>query len=378
MMVKVLLYGYATGTISSRRIARKLEEDVAFRVLAAGNFPSHRTLCEFRRRHLSDFQALFVEVVQLAREAGLVQLGTLAIDGTKVKANASKRKAMSYGRMLEQERRLREQIASLTAAAEAVDTQEDAEQGPDRRGDELPEELARREQRLATIVAAKQRLEARQAEQDRAKGRSEDDERKGPRGGRKFEREFGVPAEKDQENFTDPESRIMKTSDGFDQCYNAQAAVDEATQLIVATGLTVSAADQAELLPLLDRLKQQLEAVPTELLADAGYRSEANFQALEQRGIVGYISLGREGREPAVSTRLEASARMAQRLASETGKKRYRRRKAIVEPVFGWIKSALGFRRFSFRGEQKARSEWNLVCLALNLKRLQSLQLAWA
>src|ERR1700674_3353610 len=234
MMVTVLLYAYATGTFSSRRIARKLEEDVAYRVLAAGNFPAHRTIAEFRQEHLTAFGELFVQVVAIAREAGVVQLGALAVDGSKVKASASKHKAMSYGRMRDEERRLREQIAALTAQAEASDAAEDAAHGPDVRGDELPAELQRREERLAKIAAAKARLEARQAEEDRQKGRTPEDGRKG-RGTKPFARDFGVPPDDEQDNFTDPESRIMKTSHGFDQCYNGQIAVAETTQLIVPT-----------------------------------------------------------------------------------------------------------------------------------------------
>jgi transposase len=377
MLVKVLLYAYATGTFSSRRIARKLEEDVAYRVLAAGNFPAHRTICEFRQQHLGAFGELFVQVLRIAREAGVLRLGALAVDGSKVKANASKRKAMSYGRMLEQERCLREQIAELMARAAAVDTAEDSEYGPDVRGDELPEQLQRREQRLRKIQEAKARLEARQAEEDRKKGRSEDDDRKSPRGGRRFARDFGVPPDKAQENFTDPESRIMKTTHGFEQCYNGQIAVDESSQLIVAAGLTNNAADNGELIPLLDQVQSNLGCDPQQVLADAGYRAEATFQTLETRGIDAYISLAREGGEaPAAPEELGATQRMAQKLASETGKRRYRRRKAIVEPVIGWIKSVLGFRHFSFRGEEKNRREWTLVCLAVNLKRYHVLQAA--
>lgn len=376
MMVTVLLYAYATGTCSSRRIARKLEEDVAYRVLAAGNFPAHRTIADFRRHHLAAFELLFVQVVRIAREAGVLHLGALAIDGTKVKANASKHKAMSYGRMLAQERHLREQIAALTAQAEAVDAAEDLTHGPDQRGDELPAELQRREQRLATIAAAKARVEARQADEDRRKGRTPDDGRRG--GGTKpFAREFGVPAEDAQDNFTDPESRIMKASYGFDQCYNGQLAVAEGSQIIVATGLTNCAADNGQLVPLLDQVHGTLGQAPTAVLADNGYKGEANFQTLEARQITGYISLGHEAR-PAAPPRaaLVATQRMADRLGSDAGRTRYRRRKAIVEPVIGWIKHVLGFRRFSLRGEIKARGEWTLVCLAANLKRLCRLRLA--
>jgi transposase len=376
LLVKVLLYAYATGTFSSRRIARKLEDDVAYRMLAANNFPAHRTIAEFRQQHLAVFETLFVQVVQIAREAGLIRLGALAIDGTKVKANASKHKAMSYQRMLEQERQLRAEIAELTAQAAAVDGAEDTEHGPDVRGDELPAELQRREQRLATIAAAKARLEARQAEEDRKKGRTPDDGRKS-RGTKPFARDFGVPPDDAQDNFTDPESRIMKTSYGFDQCYNGQLAVDEASQMIVATGLTNCAADNAELLPLIDRTHTTLGGDPVEVLADAGYRGEAAFHTLEARRITAYISLGHEARptKPPNPTHV-ATQRMADRLAREPGRSRYRRRKAIVEPVLGWIKHVLGFRRFSLRGETKARGEWNVVCLALNLKRFHRITMA--
>ena len=376
MMVTVLLYAYATGTFSSRRIARKLVEDVAYRVLAGGNFPAHRTIAEFRQQHLATFEALFVQVVQIAREAGVVQLGALAVDGSKVKANASKHKAMSYGRMRQEDQRLRNEIAARLAKADAVDAAEDAEHGPDVRGDELPAELQRREERLATIAAAKARLEARQADEDRQKGRTPDDGRKS-RGTKPFARDFGVPPDDAQDNFTDPESRIMKTSSGFDQCYNGQLAVDETTQLIVATGLTNCGADNRELLPLITRAQATLGGVPLEVLADAGYRGEATFQTLETRGITAYISLGHEVRpsKPPNPAHV-ASQRMAERLTSVAGRARYRRRKAIVEPVIGWIKEVLGFRRFSLRGVAKARAEWNIICLAVNLKRLHRIGVA--
>jgi transposase len=376
MMVTVVLYAYATGTFSSRRIARKLEEDVAYRVLAAGNFPAHRTVAEFRQQHVAALEALFVQVVRIAREAGVVHLGALAVDGSKVKANASKHKAMSYGRMREEDRRLREQIAALTAQAEATDAAEDAALGPDVRGDELPAELQRREQRLAAIAAAKARLEARQADEDRQKGRTPDDGRQG-RGSKPFARDFGVPPDDAQDNFTDPESRSMTTSYGFDQCYNGQLAVDEASQLIVATGLTTCNADNASLLPLLDQTQTTFGVYPSAVLADAGYRGEATFQTLETRGITAYISLGHEVRTAkAPNPTHVASQRMTDRLQSAKGRARYRRRKAIVEPVIGWIKHVLGFRRFSLRGETKARAEWSLICLATNLKRWRRLSMA--
>ncbi len=280
---------------------------MAFRILAAGNFPAHRTIAEFRQRHLKEFQELFVQVVQIASEAGLLRLGTVAVDGAKVKANASKRKAMSYGRMKEQRERLGEEIEQILAEAAATDAEEDRLYGPEQRGDELPEELRRREDRLAKIEAAMARLEAAQAEEDGKKGRFEGDGRKSPRGGRPFQRDFGEPEDSQQANFTDPESRIMKTStEGFQQCY---------------------------------------------------------------------VALGRGGKkaphEPSIKH--PASRRMYEKLQSEPGRAYYRRRKAIVEPVYGWIKEILGFRRFSLRGLEEVLGEWNLVCTAVNLKRLHAL-----
>jgi transposase len=375
MMVKVLLYGYATGCTSSRKLARKLEEDVAFRVLAAGNFPAHRTICDFRHDHLEELRGLFVQVVKLAREAGLVKVGVVAVDGSKVKANASRHKSMSYKEMKKQERRLKQQIDRLLAEAEEIDAHEDGLYGPDKRGDELPEGLRRREDRLRTIQEAKERLEARQAEEDRRKGRSPDDERKSPRGGRRFAREFGVPEEKAQTNFTDPQSRIMKTSRGYEQCYNAQLAVDGESHLIVATGLTQNAADNGELLGLVERVETVSGERPKKLLADAGYKSEASFEALEHAGIEAYISLGREGKDPprAPGPDLPASQRMEQKLDTPEGRAIYRQRKGIAEPVVGWIKNVLGFRQFSLRGVGKVAAEWDLVCLAIDLRRMHRL-----
>lgn len=377
MMVKILVYGYASGVRSSRKIAKKLHEDVAFRVLAAGNFPAHRTIAEFRQRHLREFEGLFVQVVQLAQEIGLLKLGTLAIDGSKVKANASKRKAMSYARMKEEEQRLREEIGKLLEQAAAVDAEEDRLYGEEKRGDELPEELRRREDRLAKIEAAQRRLEERQAQEDRAKGRREGDERKNPRGGRRFKRDFGVPEGRAQDNFTDPDSRIMQSAEGFIQAYNTQIAVDENTQLIVATGLTQCAADNAELVPLVQAVERIAGQVPEQVLADAGYKGEPNFEQLEQKGIEAYISLARErkaSRRP--DDRYPASQRMYDKLQSSTGRMSYRKRKGIVEPVYGWIKEIFGFRRFSLRAVEKVTSEWDLVCLATNLKRWHAL-FAW-
>ncbi len=375
MMVKVILYGYATGCTSSRKLAKKLEEDVAFRVLAAGNFPAHRTLCDFRHDHLEELAALFVQIVQLAREAGVIKLGTVAVDGSKVKANASRHKSMSYREMKKQEQRLRQEIDRILEEAERIDAYEDELYGPAQRGDELPEGLRRRDDRLRAIEAAKKRLEARQAEQDREKGRFPDDGRKSPRGGRHFQRDFGVPEDRAQDNFTDPDSRIMKTSQGFEQCYNPQLAVDEDSRLIVATGLTQNAADNGELRGLVETIEAVTGDKPARLLGDAGYKSEANFQALEEAGIDGYISLGRERKAPPQPPGPDrpASQRMERKLNTPPGRALYRRRKGIAEPVVGWIKNVLGFRQFSLRGVDKVSAEWDLVCLGINLRRLHRL-----
>jgi len=380
MMVKVLVYAYASGVFSSRKIARALEQDVAFRVLGAGNFPAHRTIREFRQLHLSEFTALFLQVVGLAREAGLVKLGRLGIDGTKVRANASKHKAMSYSRMREREQQLKAEIAQLARQAEQQDQAEDREHGAERRGDELPQELARREKRLATIQAAKARLEARQREQDQQVGRRVDDDQntRGPGGGI-CKRPFGQPEDKAQENFTDPQSRIMKTGHGFEQCYNAQAAVDE-SGLIVATEVSNAGNDVHALVPMVRATQDNVGFLPSMTLADSGYASEANFAELEALGATACVALAREdGQVRRIDPDTHpASHRMAQRLATDAGKAHYRRRKVIPEPVFGWIKQAMGFRQFSLRGLAKVNGEWNLVCLALNLRRMHRMSAAAA
>jgi len=373
MMVKVLLYGYATGVFSSRKLARKLEEDVAFRVLAAGNFPRHRTICEFRRRHLEDFKSLFVQVVQIAGTAGLVRLGTVSVDGTKVRANASKHKAMSYGRMRDEERRLSEEIAGMCDQAARVDEAEDARFGADWCGDELPEELAHRQGRLEKIRAAKARLETAQRDADEARGRHPDDDRRPPGGrGGSYKRDFGVPEERAQSNFTDPDSRIMNTSEGYQQCYNGQLAVDDEFQVIIANELTANASDQGMLLGVMDQIEDTLRGRPARVLADAGYRKEEDFATLEGRGIDAYISLRRESKAVGDidSARHPATGRMAQKLATAEGKACYRERKHLSESANGWIKHVLGFRRFSLRGLKEAAGEWDLVCLATNLRRM--------
>ncbi len=375
MMLKLLLYGYTTGVFSSRKIARKLEEDVAFRVLAAGNRPSHRTICDFRLRHMAEFRSLFVEIVGLARELGIAKLGRLSVDGTKVRAHASKRKAMSYGRMQKAEQQLERQIEELLKHAAEKDAAEDAQYGEAKRGDELPEELKRREDRLAAIQAAKARLESAQRSADDARGRKPGQDRN-PKGGPPYKRKYGEPKESAQSNFTDPESGIMKTStEGYQQCYNTQMAVDDEHQLIVATQVNANASDQGRMLPLLDAVEQRHGKRAETVLADTSFCNEKDLKILEERGIDGYLSLGREDKKDVKvdQDKYPAKARMQAKLATTEGRKQYARRKWLSEAPNGWIKEALGFRRFSLRGLKKVSAEWDLVCLAVNLKRLNGL-----
>jgi len=378
MMVKVLLYAYASGTFSSRKIAAKLHEDVALRVLGAGNFPAHRTISDFRVRHLDEFEDLFVQVVRMAQEAGLAKLGTVAIDGTKMRANASKRKAMTYGRMKSEEKHLRKEIRALTKRATRTDEQEDKKYGKDVRGDELPAELTRRKDRLAAIQAAKKRLEERQAAEDRENGREPGDQDRTGKPGRGYKRRFGEPKEKTQDSFTDPESRIMKHSAiGYQQSYNAQAAVDAEERLIIAASVTQKVSDVDELEPMLDEIEANTGTVPNQVLADSGYRSEANLRMLEARGLDGYVAVGREGTGPKpIAADKVATRRMARKLQTKRGRKRYAKRKHIGEPPFGWIKHVMGFDRFSMRGLRKVDAEWNLVTLAANLRRLNG-KMVW-
>lgn len=367
MMVKVLVYGYATGVFSSRKLARKLHEDVAFRVLAAGNFPAHRTIRDFRALHLKELSELFVQVVRLAREMGLVKLGTIAVDGTKVKANASRHKAMSYGHMLKAEAELKSQIEALLKRAQQADEAEKNEPELD-----IPAEIARREVRLAAIAEARQRLEQRQRDAEIERGRDPDDK---PRGGR-YKRAFGVPEDKAQDNFTDPDSRIMKRAGGgFDASYNAQTAVDDAAHIIVAAELTNSASDAGELPTVLQSVKHNLGVLPEQALADTGYKAEAVFEALAGSGCELVVALGREGKQPLRfdPERSPHTAAMAAKLQTREGKAAYRRRKWIAEPPNGWIKNVLGFRQFSLRGLHRVRAEWKLVCMALNLRRMATM-----
>ena len=367
MMVKVLLYAYATGVFSSRKIAAKLHEDVAFRLLAAGNQPAGRTIRDFRAFHLKELGELFVQVVKLAKEMGLVKLGTIAVDGTKVKANASRHKAMSYGHMLKAEAELKGQIDALLQRAQAADQAEKNEPELD-----VPAEIARRQDRLQAIQEARARLEQRQREAELERGRDPDDP---PRGGR-WKRPFGIPEDRAQENFTDPDSRIMKRAGGgFDASYNAQTAVDEHAHIIVAAELTNNGSDAAQLPRMLQAVKTNTGQAPAQVLADTGYRSEAVFEQLCEGDTDVLVSMGREGKQQVRfhADRNPHSAAMAAKLRTPDGQAAYRKRKWIAEPPNGWIKSVLGFRQFSMRGLHRVTAEWKLVCAALNLRRMSVL-----
>ena len=383
MMVKVMVYAYATGTFSSRKIAKKLHEDIGFRVLAASNFPAHRTIREFRALHLAEFTELFVQVVRLAREMGLAKLGTIAVDGTKIKANASRHKAMSYGRMQTTELELKAQIEALVQKATNADEAEKNEPELD-----IPAEIARRQERLVAIAAAKARLEERQRQADSQRGRTQGDERRPrdkdgkPKAGKPYKRDFGEPEPKAQDSFTDPESRIMKRAGGgFDYSFNAQTAVDETAHIIVAAEVVNTSSDVQQLPMVLDVVKANTGATPAQVLADAGYRSEAVMALLakEQPATELVIALGREGKmlaKPRDEKRYPHTTAMAAKFETEQCKLDYKKRKWIAEPPNGWVKSILGFRQFSMRGLKKANAEFKLVCMALNLRRMGAMQMA--
>jgi transposase len=366
MMTKILLYGYCVGVFSSRRIEKKLVEDVGFRVLAAGNEPDFRTISDFRKLHLGTLQGLFDQVLQIALQAGTMKLGRVVLDGSKVKANASKHKAMSYGRMQEDEKRLKEEVRRLLEQAEATDAEEDARYGRDCRGDELPAELARRETRLKRIREAKRALEERAREQAKRKGEPEDEAK---------------PKAEMQYNFTDPESRIMPGADGFVQAYNAQIAVEPDLQLIVGQGVTQDTNDKQQMKPVVDAIREQAGQKPQEVVSDSGYCSEANLQYLEKNKIEGFIATDREsyrgrhqpcprGPLPKGATRVD---RMRRKLQTKVGAAIYSRRKTVVEPVFGQIKQARGFRQFLLRGLEKVQGEWAMICLTHNILKLHRL-----
>jgi transposase len=376
MMTALLLHSYASGLYSSRRIAKACSERADFMMIVALDPPDFRTISDFRQRHLTALAELFVQVLKLAEAAGLVKLGHVALDGTKIKANASKHKAMSYERMKKREADLKAEVDRWLSAAEAADAEEDKAFGKGKRGDEMPAWIADKEKRLAKIREAKAALEAEAeaAAEAEAKARQEAEKkaegRKKP--GKKAKPPSGEPEAKAQRNFTDPDSRILLTKDGYIQGYNAQAAVDATAQVIVAHTLTPSMSDQGQLIPLADGIEANLGRKPKQASADSGYLSEANLEALAGRGIEAYIATGR-AKHPATAKREPSgplTKAMRQKLKRAGYRSRYRLRKQIVEPVFGQIKQARGFRQFLLRGIEKVRAEWAMICTAHNLTKL--------
>jgi transposase len=391
MMTTLLLYSYCCGIYSSRRIAKACRERVDFMSIVGLDAPDFRTISDFRKRHLKALSGLFGQILRLCETAGLVKLGHVALDGTKIKANASKHKAMSYERMENRASELEAEVAKWLSRAEAADAEEDKLYGRDKTGDEMPDWVADKKLRAERIRKAKAELEAeaKAAAEAKLKAEAEAAEKRAAEGRRKPGRQAAPPSTepdaKAQKNFTDPESRIMKSKDGFVQAYNAQAAVDAEAQIIVAHDVTQSAVDCGQLVPMTDAIETNLGCKPEQLSADAGYCSEANLEALEKRNIDAYVATGRARdavagavkgaattttppAEPAnAPTRVEA---MRAKIKAGGYASPYRLRKQLPEPVFGQIKQARGFRQFLLRGLERVRAEWAIVCTAHNLLKL--------
>ena len=379
MLTAVLIYGYCTGVFSSRRIGHRLEEDVAFRVLAANQRPDFRTISDFRKEHLKALSGFFIQVLKLCQKSNLVKLGRVALDGTKIQANASKHKAMSYARMDKEEARLKAEIDAMFREAQRVDDEEDALYGKDSRGDELPADLADRESRLKWIQGAKAELEREAKEEAEAKkreqaARSEEPGKRGP----KPKEPSGEPKPGAQKNFTDPESRIMPsgTNKGsFLQGYNCQAAVDAKSQIIVAAEVTQATNDKRQARPMMEQVIANAGAAPKQVLMDAGYFSKENIENLKMDTFIPPDRM-RHGKEIPVAPRgripraLTVADRMRRKLRTKKGQAVYALRKTIVEPVFGQIKQARGFRQFLLRGVVKVAGEWSLVCTTHNVLKL--------
>ena len=382
MLVAVLIYAYCVGVFSSRKIARRLEEDIAFRVLAANQRPDYRTISDFRKIHLKTLAGLFVQVLRMCQKAGLVKLGHVALDGTKIKANASKHKAMSYERMNKEEAKLKAEVEALLKQAQDIDNLEDEEYGKDKRGDELPEELAFRETRLKKIQEAKAELEREALEKAEAKKQEkETQEKEDSRPGPKPKDPDPTPASKAQKNFTDPESRIMPSSGdkkSFVQGYNCQAAVDTENQVIVAADVTQETNDKKQSEPMLEQVVSNTGQVPIKSSMDSGYFSKENVTAAQQLGTEVFIPPDRQehGKSIPAAPRgripqsLSVADRMRRKLQTKRGRKIYGKRKETAEPVFGQIKQCRGFRQFLLRGATKVKGEWSLVCTTHNILKL--------
>ena len=381
MLVALLLYGYSRGIYSSRQLARACEERVDMMAVTGLNRPDFRTISDFRKRHLPALQQLFVQVLRLCRAAGLVKLGHVAVDGTKLKANASKHKAMSYKHMVSQEPKLAAEVASWLGQAEAADAAEDAQHGAGRRGDETPAWMADKQRRLARIRAAKAQLEAEAKAGPKDASAGADPDGPGPssgmqeRGARK-DGPADRPPDKAQRNFTDGDSRIMPSQGGFIAGYNGQIAVDAAHQIIVAQRLATNPADFAGLIPLVDQARVNLGRKLREVSGDTGFATEANLEAMAERRVRAFLSPGRirhgetnptAGRVLKRKPRMQAMADTIRRAGRRS---RYRLRKQVVEPVFGHIKQARGFRQFLLRGLNKVTGEWAMICTVHNLLKL--------
>ena len=378
MMVKLLFYAYTVGIVSSRRIETKTYEDIGFRVLTADQHPDHDTICDFRKTHGKALGKLFVQVLAICCEAGLVKLGHVSLDGTKIKANASKHKAMNYARMVTKEAELEKEVEGLLKKAQEQDDAEDVRYGKGRRGDEVPDELRFKQKRLRTIRDAKERLEKRTREKAIQQGKLNEDGTSKPPRGHAPKTPHGQPKPKDQENFTDPESRIMVNGDkAFVQAYNAQAAVDEEHQIIVGRNVTNEANDKQQAQPLVEDVKANTGEVPDKASADSGYFSEDNIQYFQGQGIDAYIPPNRDkklkdtppprGRMP---NDLSVEDRMRRKLRTKKGQATYAKRKCIVEPVFGQIKFGRGLWQFLLRGLENVEIEWDLWCIGHNLLKL--------
>lgn len=385
MMTSLLLYAYCVGVPSSRKIEAATYNQIPFRVLTADQHPDHDTIADFRKTHLKALAGLFVDVLRLCQKAGLARLGHISLDGTKVKANASKHKAMSYGRMEKTIQQLEAEVQQLLEEAQTIDENEDAKYGKGKRIDEIPKELQRRQERIAKIKAAKQSIEdqakaeaeaLRQAIQEKEDALEKEDK---SRKGRKPKVPSDEPDSKAQRNFTDPDSPIMKdgASKAFEQAYNCQIATNEA-QVIVGRNVTQETNDKRQLKPLIEDVKETNGEKPGKVSSDSGYYSDKNVEYLESEEIDGYIATGRQkhsekvppsprGRIPKNATTKE---RMARKVRTKKGRATYSKRKHIVEPVFGQIKEARGFRRFSLRGLENVTCEWDIVCLTHNILKL--------
>ena len=388
-LLSLLFYGYSTGTFSSRKIEQATYDSVAFRYISANTHPDHDTIANFRKRFLPQISDLFVQILSIAQEAGVLKVGKISLDGTKVKANASKHKALSYGYIKKLEAQLKKEVQTLLKKAKEADNRKSDD------GLNIPEEIERREDRLKAIKEAKEKIEARAAQRyskESKEYREKMDKRKAKEkltgkktAGKKPKEPVNEPQDKDQVNLTDEESRIMPTSGGgYEQCYNAQASAEHDSRLILHSHVTQNVNDKQEIAPTMKWYERHPQLKPsTALNADAGYFSEENIKACEKNGMTPYISFGKEQHNQPLEERFKEAdplpddptsvEKMKHRLQTPEGKAIYAQRKSVIEPIFGIIKHIMGFRQFMLRGFEKARGEWDLVCIAYNLRRLHTI-----